>query len=66
LEYREAASQEFFNQAGKIVNIGEIIPKNQLRGRFEIEGEHATIQVAFSLSPENPPLLQELELSKIK
>ena len=66
LELRETASDALINQAGKIISIGEIIPKNQLRGRFEIKGEHATIQVAFSLTPENPPLIQELQLSKIK
>jgi hypothetical protein len=66
LTLRKRASEELFNQAGKILNTGELIPKNQLRGRFDIEGEHATIQITFSLSPENPPLVQELQLSKIK
>jgi CubicO group peptidase (beta-lactamase class C family) len=66
LTLRKTASEELFNQAGKILNTGELIPKNQLRGRFDIEGEHATIQITFSLSPENPPLIQELQLSKIK
>jgi CubicO group peptidase (beta-lactamase class C family) len=66
LELRKTASEDLFNQAGKILNIGELIPKNQLRGRFDIEGEHDTIQVTFSLSPENSPLIQELKLSKIK
>ena len=47
------------------MHIGDLIPKNQLRGRFEIQGEHATIQVSLRLSPENPPLIQELELAKI-
>ena len=63
---RKTISQELFNQAGKILNIGELIPKNQLRGRFNIECEHDKIQVFFSLSPENPPLIQELELSKVE
>ncbi|CAF0982516.1 unnamed protein product [Rotaria sp. Silwood1] len=66
LELRKATSQELFNQAGKILNIGEFIPKNQLRGRFEIECQHGKIQIMFSLSPENPPLIQELKLSTIK
>jgi CubicO group peptidase (beta-lactamase class C family) len=66
LELRKTASQELFNQAGKILNIGELDPKNQLRGRFDLKGEHATIQITFSLSPENPPLIQELKLSKIQ
>ncbi|CAF2413208.1 unnamed protein product [Rotaria sp. Silwood2] len=65
LELRKKVSQELFNQVGKILNIGEFIPKNQLRGRFEIQCEHGNIQIMFSLSPENPPLIQELKLSKI-
>ncbi|CAF0989910.1 unnamed protein product [Rotaria sordida] len=65
LELRKTTSQELFNQVGKILNIGELIPKNQLRGQFEIECEHGKIQIIFSLSPENPPLIQELKLSKI-
>lgn len=66
LELRKKSSEELFNQAGKILNIKELIPKNQLRGRFDIESEHGTIQVTFSLSPENPPLIQELKLTEKK
>jgi CubicO group peptidase (beta-lactamase class C family) len=64
LELRKSASQKLMNEAGKILNIGELIPKNQLRGRFDVKCEHTTIQITFSLSPENPPLIQELKLSK--
>jgi CubicO group peptidase (beta-lactamase class C family) len=64
LELRKSSSQELFNEAGKILEIGELIPKNQLRGYFDIKGEHITIRITFSLSPENPPLIQELKLSK--
>ncbi|CAF1422883.1 unnamed protein product [Adineta steineri] len=65
LELRKKTSQDLLNEAGKILNTKELISKNQLRGHFDIIGEQATIQVKFSLSPENPPLLQELELVKI-
>ncbi|CAF1491830.1 unnamed protein product, partial [Didymodactylos carnosus] len=37
LELRKKNSQELFNRAGTILNVGELIPKNQLRGRFDIE-----------------------------
>jgi CubicO group peptidase (beta-lactamase class C family) len=66
LELRKIASEELLKQAVGIRNIGELIPKNQLRGHFEIEGEEGKIKVSFSLSPENPPLIQELTLSEIK
>ena len=65
LEQRKSSSEELFKEAGKIVDVGEIIAKNQLRGYFDVKGEQSTIRLKFSLSPENPPLIQELKLSKI-
>ena len=47
-----------FTQAGKIVRVEEIIPDNQLRGTFRIVGEKADLLVRFTLSPENPALIQ--------
>ncbi len=52
-------SKSLFEKAGKIINIGEIIPDNQLRGNFIIEGEQTNILVRFTLSPENPGLIQQ-------
>lgn len=52
-------------KAGKIVKVGEMIPENQLRGSFTIEGENANILVYFTLSPENPPLIQELRVREV-
>lgn len=63
LELRRKTSENFFNQIGTIVTIRELIPKNQLRGNFLIDGERATLHIAFSLSPENPPLIQELKFT---
>lgn len=54
-----------FTKAGKILKIGEMIPENQLRGRFVIECENANIEVYFTLTPENPPLIQELRLREV-
>ena len=65
LERRRSSSKELLKEAGEILVIGEVIPKNQLRGHFDIQGAHNTIRIAFSLSPENPPLIQELALSKM-
>lgn len=64
LELRKTSSTQLFNHVGEILNIGEVIPKNRLRGRFDIKCQHGTIQVTFCLSPENPPLIQELYLVK--
>ncbi len=51
---------ELYRKAGKIKGVREIVPENQLRGTFVIEGEDADIHVYFTLSPENPPLIQQL------
>ncbi|MDO3627960.1 serine hydrolase [Mucilaginibacter sp. BT774] len=54
-----------FNKAGKISNIGEIVPENQLRGYFIMYGEQANIKVSFTLTPETPALIQEYHISLV-
>lgn len=63
LELRKAAFETALQPLGSIQHIGDLKPKNRLRARFEIKGEHGTIAVTFSLSPENPPLIQELKIN---
>jgi CubicO group peptidase (beta-lactamase class C family) len=58
-------AKEIFEKAGKIIAVKEMKPQNQLRGTFNIEGEKADIQVYFTLSPENPPLIQEYRIRSI-
>lgn len=52
-------------KAGKIISVNDLTPENQLRGRFIIECEKANIEVYFTLSPENPPLIQELRVREV-
>lgn len=47
---------------GKVVKTGEIRAENQLRGVFTIECEKGKFDVWFSMSPENPALVQALEV----
>jgi CubicO group peptidase (beta-lactamase class C family) len=54
-----------YAKAGKIISVGDIIAENQLRGRFIIKGEKIDIEVFFTLSPENPPLIQQLDVAEI-
>ena len=54
-----------YRQAGKIVKVGEILPRNQLRGSFTLQGEKADIELFFTLSPENPPRIQQLKYNLI-
>ena len=58
-------AKEIFEKAGKIIAVSEVKPENQLRGTFNIEGEKADIQIYFTLSPENPPLIQEYRIRSI-
>ena len=62
-------ARNLYAKAGKIISVKEMNAENQLRGSFIIEGEKTDIEISFTLSPENPPLIQEYhirEVSKIK
>ena len=59
-------ANEAYSKAGKILGIGDVVPENQLRGYFIIEGEKANIRVSFTLTPENPALIQEYHLSTVE
>lgn len=55
-----------FQKAGKILSIKEIIPENNLRGSFIIEGEKSNLLIRFTLTPENPPLIQEYGIREVQ
>ena len=61
---KEAAA--IFNKAGKIIRVSELIPENNLRGSFIIKGENNDIEISFTLTPENPPLIQEYHIKERK
>lgn len=54
-----------FAKAGKVISIHDMKPENQLRGSFIIEGEKANILITFTLTPENPALIQAYQLRVI-
>jgi hypothetical protein len=54
-----------FTKAGKITGIGEVLSENQLRGYFIMNGEQANIKISFTLTPENPALIQEYHISLV-
>lgn len=55
-----------FAKAGKILSVQELVPENQLRGHFILEGERANVWVSFTLTPENPALIQEYHIRAIE
>jgi CubicO group peptidase (beta-lactamase class C family) len=59
-------SKELFEKAGKILSVKEMNAENNLRGTFIIEGEKINIEVYFTLSPENPPLIQQYRMRELK
>jgi CubicO group peptidase (beta-lactamase class C family) len=54
----KAEAEGIFEKAGKIVKVNEIVAENALRGKFLIECEKGNVEVSFTMSPENPPLIQ--------
>ncbi len=51
-----------FEKTGAITKVSALIPENNLRGSFIMEGEKSNIEVFFTLTPEKVPLIQQLEM----
>ncbi len=62
-ERRMQRIRPLLEQAGTVQGIGELQPRNQLRGSFELYGDRDTLEVFFTLSPEPDPKVQYLEVS---
>ncbi len=61
---KEAAA--VFAEAGKIIRVDDVVALNQLRGSFIMEGEKKNIEITFTLTPENPPLVQEYHIKAVE
>ena len=61
----KAEAADAFAKAGKIVSVGEVVPENELRGYFIIQCDNANIKISFTLTPENPPLVQYYHLELV-
>jgi CubicO group peptidase (beta-lactamase class C family) len=55
-----------FARAGEIKAVHQMVAENNLRGTFVLEGANASLEVFFTLTPENPPLIQEFHLRELK
>lgn len=58
-------ARDLYTKAGRIISVQPVKPDNQLRGSFLIEGEKTNIQIYFTLSPENPALIQEYHINEV-
>ena len=55
-------SADLFAKVGAIVKMNPMIAENQLRGYGILECERGNLKLSFTLSPENPALIQEYHL----
>ena len=60
---KEAAA--ILKEAGEIISVGEMVAENQMRGYCIIQCQTKKIKLAFTLTPENPGLIQEYHLAII-
>lgn len=65
-ESLQKEARGIFAKAGKVLKVGEVIPENQLRGYFDLGAENGIIRVSFTLTPENPALIQEYHIRLIE
>ncbi|MEP0822533.1 MAG: beta-lactamase family protein [Ignavibacterium sp.] len=66
LEARRRNTRALFDEVGPISARREIVPENQLRGTFILEGTSADISVYFTLTPEPDPLFQVVRIRKVE
>ncbi len=59
-------TSELLAKAGRDLKVGAIEPENNLRGSFLLEGEHATLRVYFTLTPEIPAKIQEFRMWEVR
>jgi len=58
-------ARDLYSKAGKIISVSAVKPENQLRGSFLLTGEKTDIEISFTLSPENPPTIQEYHIKEV-
>jgi hypothetical protein len=63
IEDLKNSADAIFKKMGNIIKVNAMIPENQLRGYCIIECEKGKVRLAFTLTPENPALIQEYHLT---
>ena len=59
-------TREMYEEAGGINGAGDVVPQNQLRGTFVLDGVDRDFEVFFTLSPETDPLIQYVDISALE
>ncbi|MCU0419000.1 MAG: beta-lactamase family protein [Cyclobacteriaceae bacterium] len=61
----KADTQTWWAELGPVMAVTAVVPENQLRGTFAVEGTRKDLQVFFTLTPEREPRVQQLDVSLI-
>jgi CubicO group peptidase (beta-lactamase class C family) len=65
LDALKKESASLYEKAGNILAVEELVPENNLRGNFLLKGEKANLRVSFTLTPEDPALVQEYHIIEV-
>jgi CubicO group peptidase (beta-lactamase class C family) len=63
MESRTNEIKDILSQSGTVKMVQKVVPRNQLRGDFNIECANGNISIFFTLTPENIPKIQRLDIS---
>jgi len=63
IEDLKKSADAIFKKMGNIIKVNTMIPENQLRGYCIIDCEKGKLKLSFTLTPENPTLIQEYHLT---
>ncbi|QRR00349.1 serine hydrolase domain-containing protein [Dyadobacter sandarakinus] len=66
INHRRQELDVLLAKVGHITGSTEMFAENQLRGTFLLKCERGDVRVYFTLSPENPALIQQLDFSAAK
>jgi hypothetical protein len=62
LDLLQRESREVFSKVGRILRQGPMVAENALRGTYMLDCERGRVEVSFTMSPENPPLIQAFRI----
>lgn len=63
IEDLKKSAEAIFEKVGNIIKVNTMIPENQLRGYCILDCEKGKLKLSFTLTPENPALIQEYHLA---
>lgn len=65
IEQLRRESAEIFSRVGAVRSLGTLVAENRLRGTFTILCENGRVEVTFTMSPENPPMIQSCRIKEL-